>query len=104
MKANDQLLCIFLGKWCSLTTLIERRVVDTIEFLTDVTDSPDILYVEGNVGYDGNGQNSKYRSCNNGHHFILGGACLICIKDGDGNVVFEEKSLGHSIYIRTVSS
>ena len=86
---------IFVGKWCPLETLLKRRVADTIEFLTDISDPPDILHIQGTTGYDGNGRNSVYRSfekvCPT---FILAGTCITSIKDGDGNSIFEEKSLG----------
>ena len=84
----------FVGKWCPLQTLIQRRVADTIEYLTDLTDPPDIFNVKGTVGYDGNGRNSVFRSCNKGATMILGGCAITSIHNGDGKLEYEEKSLG----------
>ena len=74
--------------------MIQRRVADTIEYLTDLTDPPDIFNIKGTVGYDGNGRNSVFRSCNKGATMILGGTAITSIKDGNGKLEYEERSLG----------
>ena len=70
------------GKWCPLSKLIETNVIDTIKYLTTITDPPSILHVSGTSGFDGNGGNSRWRSLYyDGHNMILGGCSIISIHD-----------------------
>merc|ERR1711963_43116 len=71
-------------------------------YMTDITDPPSVIDVEGVAGFDGHGQNSIFRSCNNkGDSHILGGSCINSIHDSDKNLIYEELSLGPDSEIPT---
>ena len=86
--------CFDDGKWCPLPKLLKTHVTATIEHLTSIKDVPKVLKIKAVVGFDGNGKNSCHRNFKNGHHFILGGVALNSIEDEEGNMEYEETSLG----------
>ena len=61
---------------------------------SSIKDVPKVLKIKAVVGFDGNGKNSCHRNFKNGLHFILGGVALNSIEDEEGNMEYEETSLG----------
>ena len=88
------------GKWAPLRPTIANKTKNTIEHLTDLTanDITPIIHTKWASGGDGSGRNSTFRSCKtdageDNHNYIFGGNRLISVKNDQGQVLYEEKSL-----------